>query len=47
VRAARPIGTIDAFPHGLDGRVTRKKPLSIDEIDRIAAAGWAGNPDQA
>ena len=47
VRAARPAGTIDGFLHSLDGKVKRKKPLSIEEMNRIAAAGWAGNPDQA
>ena len=46
VRAARPTGTIDAFLHSLDGR-KRKKPLSIEDINRITAAGWAGNLDQA
>jgi bifunctional DNA-binding transcriptional regulator/antitoxin component of YhaV-PrlF toxin-antitoxin module len=46
VRAARPTGTIDAFLHSLDGKVKRKKPLSIEDINRIAAAGWAGNLDQ-
>ncbi len=45
VRAARPTGTIDAFLHSLDGK--RKKPLSIEDINRITAAGWAGNLDQA
>jgi antitoxin PrlF len=47
VRAARPTGTIDGFLHSLDGKVKRKKPLSIEDINRIAAAGWAGNLDQA
>lgn len=46
VRAARPTGTIDAFLHSLDGKVKRKKPLSIEDINRITAAGWAGNLDQ-
>lgn len=47
VRAARPAGTIDGFLHSLDGKVKRGKKLSIEEISRIAAAGWAGNPDRA
>jgi hypothetical protein len=47
VRAARPIGTIDAFLHSLDGKVKRKKPPSIEDINRIAAAGRAGKLDQA
>jgi bifunctional DNA-binding transcriptional regulator/antitoxin component of YhaV-PrlF toxin-antitoxin module len=46
VRAARPTGTIDGFLHSLDGKVKLKRPLSIDDINRIAAAGWAGNLDQ-
>ncbi|HEX3996203.1 MAG TPA: AbrB/MazE/SpoVT family DNA-binding domain-containing protein [Acetobacteraceae bacterium] len=46
LRAARPTGTIDGFLHSLDGKVKLKKPLSIEDIDRIAAAGWAGNLDQ-
>ena len=47
VRAARPAGTIDGFLHSLDGKVKLKKPLSIEDINRIAAAGWAGDLDQA
>jgi antitoxin PrlF len=47
VRAARPAGTIDDFLHSLDGKVKLKRPLSIDDINRIAAAGWAGDLDQA
>jgi bifunctional DNA-binding transcriptional regulator/antitoxin component of YhaV-PrlF toxin-antitoxin module len=46
VRAARPTGTIDGFLHSLHGKVKREKPLSIEDIDRIAAAGWTGDPDQ-
>ena len=46
VRLART-GTIDGFLHSLDGRVKRRKPLSIEDINRIAAAGWAGTLDQA
>ena len=47
VRAARPAGTIDDFLHSLDGKVKRKKPLSIEDMNRIAAAGWAGDLDKA
>ena len=47
VRAARPSGTIDGFLHSLDGKVKLGKPLSIEDINRIAAAGWAGDLDQA
>jgi antitoxin component of MazEF toxin-antitoxin module len=42
VRAARPTGTIDDFLHALDGKVKLKKPLTIEEMSDIAAAGWAG-----
>lgn len=45
VRAARPNGTIDGFLHALDGKVKMKKPLTIDEMNKIAAAGWAGQLD--
>jgi hypothetical protein len=47
LRAARPSGTIDGFLHSLDGKVKPGKPLSIEDINRIAAAGWAGDLDQA
>jgi len=43
LRAARPTGTIDAFLHALDGKVKMKKPLTIEEMNDIAAAGWAGH----
>ena len=46
VRAARAAGTIDDFLHSLDGKVKLKKPLSIEDMNRIAAAGWAGDPDE-
>lgn len=42
VRAARPTGTIDGFLHALDGKVMLEKPLSIEEMNDIVAAGWAG-----
>ena len=47
VRAARPAGTIDGFLHSLDGKVKLKEPLSIEDMTRIAAAGWAGDLDGA
>jgi antitoxin PrlF len=47
VRAARPTGTIDDFLHSLDGKVKLRKPLSIEDINRLTAAGWAGDMDQA
>jgi len=47
LRAARPTGTIDDFLGSLDGMVKLKQPLSIEEMNRIAAAGWAGELDQS
>ena len=44
---ARPTGTIDGFLHSLDGKVKLRKPLSIEDMNRIAAAGWAGDLDKA
>lgn len=41
VRAARPAGSIDNFLHALDGKVKLRKPLTIDEMNTIAAAGWS------
>ncbi len=46
VRAARPSGTIDDFLHSLDGKLKLKKPISIEEMNEIAAAGWAGQLDE-
>jgi len=45
VRAARPSGTIDGFFHALDGKAKLQKPLTIEEMNEIAAAGWAGQLD--
>lgn len=45
VRAARPHGTIEAFFHALDGKLEMKKPLTIEEMNDIASAGWAGQLD--
>jgi antitoxin PrlF len=39
-RAARPTGSIQGFIGLLAGRA--RKVLSIDEMNEIAAAGWAG-----
>jgi hypothetical protein len=47
IRAARPAGTIDGFLHALDGKVKLKKPLTIEDMNAIAAAGWAGQLDDA
>lgn len=40
IRAARPSGTIDKFIGRHAGKT--KKPLTIEEMNEIAAAGWAG-----
>jgi bifunctional DNA-binding transcriptional regulator/antitoxin component of YhaV-PrlF toxin-antitoxin module len=40
VKAARPRGTIDGFIGLLAGKT--KKALTIEEINEITAAGWAG-----
>ncbi len=40
VKAARPVGTIDSFIGRHAGKVG--KPLTIEEMSDIAAAGWAG-----
>ncbi len=42
IRAARPTGTIDGFLHALDGKVKLNKALTVEEMNAIAAAGWAG-----
>ncbi|SFL74180.1 AbrB/MazE/SpoVT family DNA-binding domain-containing protein [Methylobacterium pseudosasicola] len=47
VRAARPTGTIDDFFHALDGKVASENPLTIEAMNGIAEAGWAGVPDDA
>lgn len=40
VRAEQPAGTIETFIGRHAGKV--KKPLTLDEMNEIAAAGWAG-----
>lgn len=40
VRAQRPAGTISSFIGRHAGKM--KKPLTVDEINEIAASGWAG-----
>lgn len=40
LKAAQPSGTIDDFIGLMAGKT--KKPLTIDEINEIAADGWAG-----
>jgi antitoxin PrlF len=40
VKAARPTGTIDSFIGRHAGKV--RKPMTIDEMNEIAASGWAG-----
>ncbi|VVM05730.1 AbrB/MazE/SpoVT family DNA-binding domain-containing protein [Methylacidimicrobium tartarophylax] len=43
VRAARPSGTIESFIGRHAGKL--KKPLTIEEMNKITAAGWAGELD--
>jgi antitoxin PrlF len=43
IRAARPASTIEGFIGRHAGRL--KKPLNIEEMNEIAAAGWAGKLD--
>ncbi|CAJ0691177.1 hypothetical protein R82526_03609 [Ralstonia mannitolilytica] len=38
-------GTIDGFIHALDGKPQPGKPMSLADMDEIAAAGWAGQLD--
>lgn len=42
VRVPRPGGSIDGFVHALDGKLKLPKPLGIEEMNDIIAAGWAG-----
>ncbi|EPB8062598.1 hypothetical protein ACW57B_006762 [Pseudomonas aeruginosa] len=35
-------GTIDGFIHALDGKAQSGTPMSIEDMEKIAAAGWAG-----
>ena len=42
LRAAQPSGMIDDFFHALDGKVNLSKPLTVDDMNEIAAQGWAG-----
>lgn len=39
VRAERPAGTISSFIGRHAGKI--KKPLTVNEINEIAASGWA------
>jgi antitoxin PrlF len=41
LRAERPAGTISSFIGRHAGKM--KKPLTVDEINEIAASGWAGD----
>lgn len=47
IRAAHPTGTIEDFFNVLEGKAELSKPLSIDDMNRIAAAGWAGERDES
>lgn len=38
-----PPGSIDTFLHALDGKVRLDQPISIEEINRIVAMGWANS----
>lgn len=40
LQAARPAGTIEPFIGRHAGKAS--KPLTLDEMNEIAAAGWAG-----
>jgi len=40
VRAARPAGAIDSFIGRHAGKVTT--PMTIEDMNEIAASGWAG-----
>lgn len=42
IRAARPTKTIDDFIGCLADKVKRDKPVTIEEMNEIIAAGWAG-----
>jgi hypothetical protein len=37
-----PPGSIDAFIHVLDGRFTPDRVMSINEMNALIQAGWAG-----
>jgi antitoxin PrlF len=41
VRAERPAGSISSFIGRHAGKA--EKPLTVDEINEIAASGWAGD----
>jgi antitoxin PrlF len=45
IRATRPSGTIDDFLGLLAGKT--KKVATIEEMNEAAAAGWAGERDDA
>lgn len=44
LKPARPEGSMDGFVGLLKGK--SKKPLSIEEMNEIAAAGWAGQRER-
>jgi bifunctional DNA-binding transcriptional regulator/antitoxin component of YhaV-PrlF toxin-antitoxin module len=45
IHAARPTGTIHDFFGSLAGKVKLEKPMTIEEMNEMAAAGWAGQLD--
>ena len=42
IRAVKKTGSIDGFIGLLAGKVD--KPMSVEEMNEIIAAGWAGEP---
>jgi len=42
VTSARPQGTIEEFFNTLPADITPETPLSLDDMEAIIAAGWAG-----
>ena len=46
VRSKYNVNAVAFRVETVDGKVKLRKPLSIEDINRIAAAGWAGDLDQ-
>jgi len=38
----KTLSGIERFIHSLDGKVYLKQPMTIEEMNEIIAAGWAG-----
>ncbi|MDR0781892.1 MAG: AbrB/MazE/SpoVT family DNA-binding domain-containing protein [Pseudomonadales bacterium] len=47
MKASRPTGSIDNFLHALDGKVKLDRPLTIEDMNKIVAAGWSSALDNA